>query len=136
MELNSTKLEKNQSLRKRVICLGLVLIPINGWWLIQMEEFRYSGHPTPASLFFNVIFLLSLLTLFNLVVTRFIPKVALSQAELLTLYVMLSIASAISDHEQLIGYRVSSDTRGAFLDPALAVSVRQKRLKRVLSGRI
>ena len=101
--MNSTKLVKNQSLRKRVICLGLVLILINGWWLIQMEEFRYSGHPTTASLFFNVIFLLLLLTLFNLVVTRFIPKVALSQAELLTLYVMLSIASAISGHDQLVG---------------------------------
>ena len=86
-----------------MICLGLVLIPINGWWLIQMEEFRYSGHPTTAALFFNVIFLLLLLTLFNLVVTRSIPKVALSQAELLTLYVMLSIASAISGHDQLVG---------------------------------
>ena len=68
-----------------------------------MEEFRYSGHPTTASLFFNVIFLLLLLTFFNLSVTRFAPKVALSQAELLTLYVMLSIASAISGHDQLIG---------------------------------
>ena len=46
---------------------------------------------------------LLLLTLFNLIVTRFAPKVALSQAELLTLYVMLSIASAISGHDQLIG---------------------------------
>ena len=40
--MNGVKLVKNQGLRKRVICLGLVLIPINGWWLIQMEEFRRS----------------------------------------------------------------------------------------------
>ena len=40
--MNGVKLVKNHGLRKRVICLGLVLIPINGWWLIQMEEFRRS----------------------------------------------------------------------------------------------
>ena len=92
--MNSMSPEKS-SLRKRGICLGLVLIP--------MEGFRYSGHPTTAPLFFNVIFLLLLLILLNRLLTRFAPRVALSRADLLTLYVMLSIASAISGHNQLIG---------------------------------
>ena len=100
--MNSMSPEKS-SLRKRGICLGLVLIPINNWWLIQMEGFRYSGHPTTAPLFFNVIFLLLQLILLNRLLTRFTPRVVLSRAELLTLYVMLSIASAISGHNQLIG---------------------------------
>ena len=98
-----TMSQQKRGIRKRVICLGLVLIPINGWWLIQMEEFRYSGHPTTASLLFNVVFVLLMLTLLNLLVKRFVPSAALSQAELLTLYVMLSISSAISGHDQLIG---------------------------------
>ena len=92
--MDSMSPEKS-SLRKRGICLGLVLIP--------MEGFRYSGHPTTAPLFFNVIFLLLLLILLNRLLTRFTPRVALSRADLLTLYVMLSIASAISGHNQLIG---------------------------------
>ena len=92
--MDSMSPEKS-SLRKRGICLGLVLIP--------MEGFRYSGHPTTAPLFFNVIFLLLLLILLNRLLTRFTPRVVLSRAELLTLYVMLSIASAISGHNQLIG---------------------------------
>ena len=96
-------LQEKRGIRKRIICLGLVLIPINGWWLIQMEEFRYSGHPTTASLFFNVIFVLLLLTFCNFLIKRLVPFAALSQAELLTLYVMLSISSAISGHDQLIG---------------------------------
>ena len=95
--------QEKRGIRKRIICLGLVLIPVNGWWLIQMEEFRYSGHPTTASLFFNVIFVLLLLTLCNLLIKRFVASAALSQAELLTLYIMLSISSAISGHDQLIG---------------------------------
>ena len=83
-------MSKKKVVRRRAILLGLILIPVNTWWLIQMEEFRYSGHPTTASLFFNVIFLLLLLTLLNLLLKRFLPKAALSQAELLTIYVMLS----------------------------------------------
>ena len=58
---------------------------------------------TTASLLFNVVFVLLMLTLLNLLVKRFVPSAALSQAELLTLYVMLSISSAISGHDQLIG---------------------------------
>jgi len=96
-------MSERKSVRRSVILLGLALIPINTWWLIQIEEFRYAGHPTVASLFFNVIFILLLLTLLNLVIKRIFPKAALSQAEFLTIYVMLSIASAIAGHDQLIG---------------------------------
>lgn len=96
-------MSEKKAVRRSVILLGLILIPINTWWLIQMEEFRYSGHPTTASLFFNVIFLLLLLTLLNFLLRRFLPKAALSQAELLTIYVMLSVASAIAGHDQIIG---------------------------------
>ena len=53
---------EKSSLRKRGSYLSLVLIPINNWWLIPMEEFRYSGHPTTASPFCTAIFLLLLLT--------------------------------------------------------------------------
>ncbi|MBD3184140.1 hypothetical protein GF312_17785 [Candidatus Poribacteria bacterium] len=91
------------SVRISVIILGLILIPINTWWLIQMEEFRYAGHPTTASLFFNVIFILLVLMLINTVIRRFFPKAALKQTEFLTLYVMLSVSSAISGHDQIIG---------------------------------
>ena len=96
-------MSERKSVRRSVIFLGLALIPINTWWLIQIEEFRYAGHPTVASLFFNVIFILLLLTLLNLVIKRIFSKAALSQAEFLTIYVMLSVASAIAGHDQLIG---------------------------------
>ena len=38
------------------ILIAVVLIPINCYWVIEMEVIRYSGHPVTISLFFNVIF--------------------------------------------------------------------------------
>ncbi|MGQ9608439.1 MAG: DUF6785 family protein [bacterium] len=91
---------KNVSLRPIVI--SLIIIPVNALWLILMEEFRYSGHPTTASLSFNVIFWLFLLTLINFILKKITPKFALRRGELLIIYVMLAIASSISGHDALI----------------------------------
>ena len=86
----------------RALILASILIPINGLWLIQMEEFRYSGHPTTASLFFNVVFWVLVLVLLNFLLKRILPKFAFSQGELITIYAMLAISSAISGHDALI----------------------------------
>lgn len=85
----------------RAIIIGSFIIPINAVWLILMEEFRYSGHPTTASLFFNVVFWLFLLILLNIVLRRFSAKLVLKQGELITIYIMLAIASSISGHDAL-----------------------------------
>lgn len=61
-----------------------------------MEIVRYSGHPTCISLFFNVIFILSIFIALNLFLCRFLQKIAFNQGELLAIYVMLCIASAVS----------------------------------------
>jgi len=95
-------MRSNHNVTYRSILIGLILIPVNAVWLILMEEFRYSGHPTTASLFFNVIFWLFVLILLNLILKKFVPRVALKQGELLTIYVMLAIASSISGHDALI----------------------------------
>ena len=54
------------------------------------------SYTTNISLYFNVIFSLFLLTLLNLPLRRFLPTSALSQGELLVVYVMLSIASSLA----------------------------------------
>jgi len=92
----------NHNVTYRSILIGLILIPVNAVWLILMEEFRYSGHPTTASLFFNVIFWLFALILLNMLLKKFMPGLVLKQGELLTIYVMLTIASSISGHDALI----------------------------------
>lgn len=88
--------------RGRCIVLGLLLIPINCLWLSQMEmATRYSPgygggpYPTTFSLFANVVCLLLVLRLVNDLVGRLKPRWALRPPELIVVYVMLCIASAV-----------------------------------------
>ncbi len=83
----------------RAVLIGLALMPVNAYWVVQMEIVRYSAHPTTISLFFNAIFTLVVLTLLNMAVARRRPAWALAQGELLVVYVMVTLASALSGHD-------------------------------------
>ncbi|HID56827.1 TPA: hypothetical protein EYP37_09885, partial [Candidatus Poribacteria bacterium] len=85
----------------RAILIASILIPINSYWVIEMEVIRYSGHPVTISLFFNVIFVISVLLAFNLFLRKLSPRLTLKQGELITIYVMLSIASGVAGHDML-----------------------------------
>lgn len=85
----------------RVIILGLLLIPLNCYWMAIMEVQWNSLDTTCVSLFFHVIFLLLMLTAVNALIKMRFPKTALTQAELMTVYIMLSIASAIMGRDSL-----------------------------------
>ena len=65
----------------RCIVIGLLLIPLNCLWIVLAEIMWYSGEPTTISLFYNVIFILTVLILANLVVRRFKPAWALEPGE-------------------------------------------------------
>ena len=83
------------------ILIAVFLIPINCYWVIEMEVIRYSGHPVTISLFFNVIFSLFVVIGFNKLLQRFLPRIALVQSEFVVVYLMLSIASGITGHDML-----------------------------------
>ena len=83
------------------ILIAVILIPINCYWVIEMEVIRYSGHPVTISLFFNVIFSLFMVIGVNYLLRRFVPSLALVQSELVVVYLMLSIASGITGHDML-----------------------------------
>lgn len=85
----------------RCIIIGLLLIPVNSIWVVLAEIMWYSGEPTTISLFYNVIFILFLLILANLAVKRFKPGWALTPPELLVIYSMLAISSALCGHDML-----------------------------------
>src|ERR1051325_8188221 len=77
------------------VLLCLILLPINAYWVVQMEVIRYSAHPTTISLFFNTIFILLCLTLINKAVGKVLPSLALERGELLLVYAILSIGSCV-----------------------------------------
>lgn len=93
--------ERREGVTWRSLLIATLLIPINAFWLFQMDIIRYSAHATTVSLFFNVVFIILVLTAANLVVHRFAPRLALCQGELMVIYTMLAIASAICGHDSL-----------------------------------
>jgi len=74
----------------RALIIGLILIPINSLWIGSGEAVS-----TTVSLFYNVVFILFVVTMLNLILKKWVSSLALNHGELLIIYVMLSIASAI-----------------------------------------
>src|SRR5712691_775717 len=87
--------EAGRALSVRVLVLALVLIPLNSYWIIQMERVRQGPYVTSISLFANVVFILLLFVGLNALLYRWRPRLALRRGELLLIYVMLSISSGI-----------------------------------------
>ena len=86
----------------RAIVLGTILIPINCYWLvISRQPYQYQPIPTIISPFFNVIFILLLLVIANRFLSQFWPQITLTQGELLLVYVMLSLTSAIQSFQMM-----------------------------------
>src|SRR5438067_1836394 len=83
----------------RAVLVAFALIPLNSLWIVHTEIVRYAGHPTTTSLFFNVVFSLAVVILVNALVRRVRPGWAFSQAELLIVYTLLSLGSAMVGHD-------------------------------------
>jgi hypothetical protein len=79
--------------------LALILVPLNVYWVEQMEMMRYSAHPTTVSLFFNAVFSLLVLVALNHLLRKFAPRLSLSQAEMLMTYSMICIGSCVCGHD-------------------------------------
>ena len=84
----------------RSLAIGMILMPLNCYWVMQIELVWYSGHPTCASIFYNAVFSVLVLIFLNLFLRKVFKK-SLSQGELLAIYVMLNLASAIASHDML-----------------------------------
>jgi hypothetical protein len=99
LQVTETVVPGRRGVTLRAVLLAVVLIPFNAYWLCQMEVVRYEGHPTTVSIFYNSIFILFLLTGVASFLRRISPKLALHRNELLVIYVMVSVASAIAGHD-------------------------------------
>ncbi len=85
----------------RSILIALVLIPPNAWWVIQISHIRYSDLASSAALFFNAVSALLLLLGLSTLIRLIAPRLALSRAELLTIYIILVAATHIAGNDQL-----------------------------------
>jgi len=79
----------------RAVLIGVLLIPFNAYWVTKSEVVLAITHATTLSLFFNVIFIILILSLLNILVKRLAPGYALYPGELLTIYVILCISTSL-----------------------------------------
>ena len=94
----------------RALVIGLVLVPLNCYWVAHGEGISASAGSSltsGVSLFFNVVFTLLLLVGFNALCKRLAPKAALKQGELLTIFVMLCLGSSMTGNEFLLNFILS-----------------------------
>src|SRR6266702_4398159 len=77
--------ENGRALSLRVLLLALVLIPLNSYWIIQMERVRQGPYVTSISLFANVVFILLLFVAWNALLRRWQPRLGLRRGELLVM---------------------------------------------------
>ncbi len=84
----------------RSILIGLLLIPVNCFWILQFEFNRWS-FPTYLVPYYNVIFCLVLLAGLSILIKRLSPNWALTPSELLVPYLMMCMASSICSHNMM-----------------------------------
>ena len=86
----------------RIILIGTILIPINCFWLVlSRQPYQYQTIHTIISPFFNVVFIVFVLALFNRPMTKFAPRLSLTHGELIIIYIMLSLTSAIQSFQMM-----------------------------------
>ncbi len=79
----------------RAVLLSVVLAPLHTYWLIHLEIVRGTGFASTISLFFNVLLTVALLVGLNVPLRRYFPKYAITRAELITVYIMLSLVTCL-----------------------------------------
>jgi hypothetical protein len=87
------------SLRARAPLLASVLAVPNAYWIIQIEKVRDGPYPTSISLLMNALLWLVLLLLANGLLGRVRPAWRFSPAELLLMYTMLCVSSAMAGND-------------------------------------
>lgn len=78
----------------RAVLLGFVLAVVNNQWIVRLEVQRIAW-ATVAAPFYNVIFTLLVVCALNHLIRKLWPDLALSRAECLSIYVIVSITSAV-----------------------------------------
>jgi hypothetical protein len=85
-----------QAVSVRAVLIGAAIIPSNIIWCVLMERVDGRAFSTTASIFFTAVFSLLILVVLNAWIRRVAPSRALSQGELLVIFSMLSVATAMA----------------------------------------
>ncbi len=87
----------------RALLLGILLVPVNAFWVTVVEVRWYTLDGASLPLFITPIFFLLVLVLLNRAWRRLAPRpgLALTQAELLLVYIMLVVSCTFAGHDTM-----------------------------------
>lgn len=80
----------------RSVALGLLLVVPNAAWVATVEVVRTTEAFTELSLFGNVVFTLLVVTALNSALRRLCPRLALSAAEMVVVYILTTLGTAMA----------------------------------------
>jgi len=83
----------------RAVLLGLLLMPVNAYWVTVIEVRWYALDGSCLPLFITPIFILFCLAVLNLLLRRIAPRAAFTQSELLVIYIMVVIGETLCGHD-------------------------------------
>jgi hypothetical protein len=86
---------------RRALWIGLLLVPLNVYWVI-VAELRWYIVLTLNPLFVTPIFYLFVLAGLNSVLLRFRPRWAFTKPELVSIYIMLVLSCTVATHDFII----------------------------------
>ena len=92
--------DQQPGLTWRILFIVASIAPINCYFLIQMELVRYT-FPTWVVPLSNVVFILVIIIIVNLLLSRILPSRALGTDELIVIYVMLSLTTTMAGCDML-----------------------------------
>lgn len=93
--------DRGKTVTLRAMAIACALMPILAMWVVQAELIWYTGHSTAISLFYHVTFAVFLVALLNLGLEKLGIVDTLTSGEILTIYVMLSVAGTLCSHDLL-----------------------------------
>ncbi|HGJ67044.1 TPA: hypothetical protein ENS27_16920 [bacterium] len=85
----------------RALLIGLFFVPIHSYLIVKLEIILYRGGTSASPIFWTTIYNLLFLIAINAILVKFLPKIRLTQQELLTIYLMTNISTCLIGHDML-----------------------------------
>ena len=85
----------------RALLLGILLIPVNVYWMTLVEVKYYSLDGSCLPLFIQPVFIMFVCIVANIFLRRIAPQRMLQQGELLTVYIMVAISCTFAGHDTM-----------------------------------
>ena len=90
---------RNRGVTTRILIIALIVAPLNSYFMAYLNGPRGIEDPTVVALFWNVVFLLFIFRLINAALLRWYPRAAFSPAELLSFFILTSVATCTSGQD-------------------------------------